>query len=159
MTAVCSKLILTREILPEIFEFVEEFDLKTQQEMLGVAIAKNPRILQLMKLYYEMTFTELGDVDYEMPGLNTPAFSNLYKHINELKLLSDKCPLPLEKKQHQFKIIASTISVEELMFLENMRSGTLEEMYPGINWEYLRLRCGVVPSVAPAKQVSLEDFA
>lgn len=138
MPTVTPNAILTRELLPEIFEYIETYDPTAQISMLDVVIARNPRIREFMILYFNNEFTELGDVDYEMPKLNQPAYSNLYQRYRDIKSLTKDSKANLQAKRQAYKVIASSITIEELMFIENMLTHTLEDMYSTLNWVYLK---------------------
>lgn len=138
MPTVSPHAFLTRELIPEILEFIEIYDLTTQIHMLDIVVAKNPRIREMFQLYFNNEFTQLGDVDYEMPKADAPGQSNLYRQLREIQTLSVKFVWPIEKKRQQYKVIASSLSIEELMVLENIMSHTLEDMYPQLNWTYLK---------------------
>lgn len=138
MPTVSAHAFLTRESLPEILEFIEVYDYDTQEKMLDIVISKNPRIRQFFQLYFNHTFSELGDVDYEMPKATQPGISNLYRQLREIQTLAEDFIWPIEKKRQQFKVIASSLSVEELMVLENTIAHTLEKMYEQLNWDYLK---------------------
>lgn len=130
--------IITRETLPDILEFIEIYDHPTQKRMIDIVIAKNPRIREFFQLYLNTTFTQLGEVDYEMPRKDTPGISNLYRQLREIRTLAESFVWPIEKKRQQFKVIASSLSIQELMILENVMTHTLEDMYKSLNWEYLK---------------------
>jgi len=134
--------------IASILEYIEGIPDVQSRKDLAIAYFEQVHAFKEYLIWY---FTEvkgkfdpkpLANVEYDLPEEGVPAYSSIQKNMPRIKAIVN--PLePLTTRTRLKKMVYTSISMAEILILENTFDGTLEEMYPGIDWDELKSLLGV----------------